>query len=362
LAAAVVLVTTGAVDRADAGGNHKRRPRPAPAPAPAPDPEPDAGPPEPPPSNPNDTYAVAAIDIAGDADPELKTAIATSVGRGLDRASAPHVAPEVVQQALRARPELVGCTSTTCLATLGGIVGASRFITVRIETAGSSFKIDLTVLTGDGPAAHKQATCEVCTMSDLGDLLAKKSAELITQPSAQPLSVTFTTTPAGAEIAVAPVGDPAARRSLGRTPATTSLAPGEYVIEATLVDHAPERRTITIADSGQPQSIPLALREIEETPATTYHLWKWVAVGAAATAIVIGGDALTYDGKGTCSTEPCPQNYEATASGIGFIGLGVLVGAAAGWMFWQDHQEASHAHAAILPTRGGVAASLSVDF
>jgi hypothetical protein len=360
-AAGAIACAVGAwAARADARP-HKKPPAPAPAPAPeaAPDPTPAA-----PTSAPSDTYAIAAIDIAGDADPGLKPAIAAAVARGLDAASAPHVTPEVVASALRARPELVGCTSTTCLAKLGSIVGAARFVTARVETAGAAYNVELTVLTVDGPVARRTAKCEVCTMSDLGDLLAKKTQELITQPAAQPVAITLATHPAGGDVEVSQDDGPASLRPVGKAPAQVSLAPGTYLVEVKLAGYSVLRKTITVADSGDPQSFQLALEPVVvETPAPEprYHTWKWIAGGGALVAIATGVVVLSYNGKQTCGTPPCATQDATVPQGLVLVGAGVVAGAATGWMFWHDAHEHS-ASALVAPTPGGATAAVMVRF
>jgi hypothetical protein len=321
--------------------------------------------PGPPPANAADTYAIAAIDIGGDADPGLKDAIAPAVARGLDAAGAPHVTPDVVASALRARPELVGCTSTTCLGKLGSIVGAARFVTARVDTAGAAFNVELTVLTTDGPVAKKTATCEVCTMSDLADLVAKKTTELITSPGPQPVEVTFSTTPTGGEVFVSPEGADKPLRALGPSPAPLTLAPGTYTVEARLDGYSVVRQSITIADDGKAQTFQLALVPIDigprETPAPKFHTWKWAAAGAGVLALGSGLVVLSYDGGQTCGTPPCRQVYETTTRGLVLVGVGVIAGAAAGWMFWHDAHE-HQATATVAPTAGGASASISITF
>jgi hypothetical protein len=360
LAAAGVILLAAA--RADAHGPHKKPP-PPPPPAPAAE-EAAPAPPPAPASAPGDTYAIAAIDIAGDADPGLKSAIAAALARGLDDAGAPHVTADVVAAALRARSELVGCTSTTCLAKLGSIVGASRFVTARVETAGAAYNVELTVLTVDGPVARTSAKCEVCTMSDLGDLLAKKTQTLITQPGAQPVAITLATTPAGGDVAVSPGENAGPLRPLGKAPAQISLAPGTYLVEVRLAGYSVLRKTITVSDTGEPQSFELALAPADaggpEGAAPRFAIWKWATGGAAAVALVSGLVVLSYDGGQACGTPPCPQVYETTGRGLALVGVGVLAGAAAGWMFWSDHERS--ARAVVAPTQGGAAASVRVDF
>jgi hypothetical protein len=350
---AVAVIALAA--RADARPR-KSTPPPAPAPVPAE--------PAPPPAPVGDTFAIASIDIAGDADPGLKNAIAASLDRGLDAAGVPRVGADVVASALHARPELVGCTSTTCLAKLGSIVGATRFLTARVEAAGAAYNVELTVLTGDGPVARKTASCEVCTMSDLGDLLAKKTQELITQPLAQPIAITLATDPAGGDVAVSSGDGGGSLRPVGKAPAQIALPPGTYLVEVKLAGYSVLRKTITVADSGDPQSFQLALEptaRVDVDTAPRYHRWKWIAAGGGALALVAGVVALAADGGGTCGTPPCRQINDGKPAGYTLVGVGVVAGAIGGWMFWHDSHERS-ATAIVAPVPGGAAAALTLSF
>jgi PEGA domain len=353
LATAGVIVLGGS---ASARPGHHKSPPPVPVPAVAPALDPPAA------AATGDTYAIIAIDISGDADPELKTAIAAAVARGLDRASAPHVAPDVVQQALRARPELVGCTSTTCLNKLGAIVGASRFITARIETAGAAYQVELIVLTPDGPIARKKAACEVCTMSEVVDLLSKTAAELVTAPGPQAVSITLATTPGGGEVSLSDGNKAGSLRRVGKAPASLSLSPGTYLVEVKLAGYSVLRTSITVADSSEPQSFKLAMTPIvEEGESTPFATWKWVAAGGAVAALIGGGVLLSQDGSPTCGTPPCYKVRDTMAPSLVLLGVGLGAGAGAGWMFWHDHGDVQ-ARAAIAPAPGGATAAVTVEF
>ncbi|MCE9576856.1 MAG: PEGA domain-containing protein [Deltaproteobacteria bacterium] len=310
-----------------------------------------------------DVWAVAAVEIAGDADPQLRPQIAAAVMRGLDRAGVSHVEGDVVAQALRARPELVGCMTTTCLEKLASMVGAARFVSARVETAGAAYSVELTTLTTDGPAARKKASCEVCTMSELGDLITAKTAALVTSPTGA-VAVTFATRPGGAEVAVVPPGEPGALQQVVKTPQSINLAPGTYQVEVKLAGYAVLRQTITVADSDEPQTFELALsRGASDTGGRPrFGLLKWIATGTGAVAL--GGAILAFarDGSDACSSAPCPKVYESSAEAFALTGLALVAGGAAGWMFWHDAHAGRSAHVAVLPTTTGVRASVSLSF
>lgn len=310
-----------------------------------------------------DVWAVASVEIAGDADPQLRPQIAAAVMRGLDRAGVGHVESDVVAQALRARPELVGCMTTTCLDKLASMVGAARFVTARVETAGAAYSVELTTLTTDGPAARKKASCEVCTMSELGDLITAKTAALVTSPSGA-VAVTFATRPDGAQVAVVPPGQPGALQQVVKTPQSISLAPGTYQVEVKLAGYAVLRQTITVTDSDEPQTFELALsRGTSDGGARPrFALLKWIAAGTSAVALGGAIGAFARDGDDACGTPPCPKRYESSAEAFAFTGLAVIAGGAAGWMFWHDAHAGRSAQVAVLPTTAGVRAALSLSF
>ncbi len=309
-----------------------------------------------------EVWAVAAVDIAGDADPQLRPQIAAAIMRGLDRAGATHVEADVVQQALRARPELVGCMTTTCLEKLASLVGAARFVTARVETAGAAYSVELTTLTTEGPAARKKAACEVCTMSELGDLITAKTAALVTSPTGA-VAVTFSTRPDGAEVAVVPPGQPGALQQVGKTPQSVSLAPGTYQVEVKLAGYAVLRQTITVADSDEPQTFELALsRSDGDRARPRFRLLKWVATGTSVLALGGAFAAFARDGDEACGAPPCPTRYESTAEAFALTGLAAVAGGVAGWMFWHDARAGRRAHVAVLPTTTGVRASVSIAF
>src|SRR5262245_55277611 len=67
--------------------------------------------------------AILDMEIQGDAPPELRDQLDKSLTGGLFAGGFEVVSRDVVRQKLRTSPELVGCTTTTCLEQVGQLVG-----------------------------------------------------------------------------------------------------------------------------------------------------------------------------------------------------------------------------------------------
>src|SRR5262249_21981321 len=147
--------------------------------------------------------AVLEVAIEGDAPPELRAQIGKSLDAGLHGTGLEVVARDEVAAKLRSSRSLVGCFSTTCLARIGNIVGASRFLRVRVEASGAAYTLGLELLAADAPGGlvdKVERACPVCTLREVTDLAGKAAADLVTGRSAA--HVRIETRPPGAEVSV----------------------------------------------------------------------------------------------------------------------------------------------------------------
>jgi len=309
-----------------------------------------------------DTYAIVSIQIAGDADPALRGQIESAILRGLRKAKMNGVAQSEVQQATRGKPELAGCVTTACLDKIGAIVGANQFLSARVETRGAAFTVLLEVLGSDrGARARREASCPVCTLTELAELISERTRELVSDQETESIELAVTSRPAGAEIFVSEgAGKPP--RSLGRAPLKASLPAGSYIVEARLDGHVAARQSVRVGDSGESQALELVLLP-EGGSAGPYKWAKWGAAGGAAAALAAGTTLLILDGNGTCDVagrDNCPRIYATAGAGVAALIGGIVLGGASGWMFWREGNAEGGAHAAIRPT--GTGAELTIAF
>ncbi|RMH40156.1 MAG: PEGA domain-containing protein [Deltaproteobacteria bacterium] len=312
------------------------------------------------------TVAVVSIEITGDGPPEMRDHAHRSLAKGLAAGGLRVIALTDVMHALADSPELIGCRSTTCLQRIGEKVGANYFVRARIEVTGSAYFVELELLSAEVEGAlvtRAERSCPVCTVTEVGDLIATAAQEMVELPPAKPVPVRIVTRPPGAVVTVDGV-------RVGESPHELNLDPGDHAIVAEAPGHVRAAQTVRISESdAEPVvvelDLPAAAAAAPPLPMTPprrpYRTWKWVAAGAATAAIATGAVLVAVDGDGRCDAAGarCAERYETGGAGAALIAIGAGAGAAAGWMFWRDARDAE---LTIAPAPGGAAASVRMAF
>jgi len=318
--------------------------------------------------------AVLSVEITGDAPPELRTQLQRSLAGGLGAGGASVVGPADVKSALEQRPELVGCTSTTCLAEIGELVAAKRFVKARVDAAGSTYLIELELLSAEAEGAvisRVERDCTVCSIMEANNSMSEAARDLLRAKDVESVPLLVNSSPSGATVAVDGV-------DVGRTPFEGELGPGEHQVSVSLDGYADSYRTVEVEARGSAQPVEIELTLTSEkalvdqvTTERPFKTLKWVAGGGSVAALTTGIVLLSIDGNEVdCGrTEPqtqCPERRETTAVGIASLGLGAALAGVTAWMFVRDAGEESATHerptAVIVPTRGGGAAVVSLRF
>lgn len=324
-----------------------------------------------------DKIAIIEIEISGDAAPELAAPVAGSIATGLAAEGAEVVTLEDVRVALRDTPELVGCTSTTCLARIGEKLGASRFVRATIDGTGAAYSLVLFLMSADetdGIVKRVDELCAGCTVTEVNELATKTAARLLSEDAPAGLAVVIATAPPGANILVD-------GNSVGTSPYTGRLAPGPHTVSARLDGYLETQKQVTVtANATAAQNFELSLTPapaIPEQPerGPRYRVWKWVAGSGAVVWLASGIALIAIDGNQTCDRAlvdvpgggqvqgQCPEVYDTALAGVLSVGVGVGLGAASGWMFYKDHQtQTAVPSASIRPTHGGGVATLRWTF
>jgi hypothetical protein len=289
--------------------------------------------------------AVLELAIEGDAEPELRPQLLLRLEGAVRGAGFDVVGRDEVAAKLRTSRALVGCTSTACLARVGALVNAKRFIKARVEASGAAFTIELELLGADAPGGQirrLERACPVCTLSEVNDRVGRAVVELITgrQPELRAVKLVVDTRPAGASVSCDD-------SLLGIAPVEVELEPGEHLCRATLpVGYLPaERREVVAPDSparivltleAEASRAPVAVAEAQ--PTRRYGTWKWVAAGGAGAAVVGGVTLLAIDGHGVdCAPgATCRSVYSTRDAGIALVAAGAALGALAAWLFLSD--------------------------
>jgi hypothetical protein len=300
--------------------------------------------------------AVLEIRIEGDAAPELRDQLDKSLAGGLSKAGWEVVSRLQVQKKLDATPELVGCMTTTCLEAIGAKVGTSRFVRVRVSATGAAYTVELELLAADvatGPIARMEKSCAPCTFDEANEMMSAAAAQL-REGAGDKVLVRVSSEPPGAVIEVD--GKP-----LGVAPLEEEMLPGDHVFRAKLAGRADALVTasVTRQPGGDAQTVALSLPDTargasvtERTlpapgheddttppPGGPYRVWKWVAAGTGAAAIIAGLWLIGTDGDGIdcpAGGGECPYTRDSALSGTLLTVAGVGLGGVATWMFLHD--------------------------
>jgi len=203
---------------------------------------------------------------------------------------------------------------------------------VRIRKSSGSHHLRLQLENAAGETVDEAvATCEICGLSELGEVIADRSATLVGQfdadQAAAPL-LRITTEPASAEIRVDD-------ERVGVSNAEVELAPGEHVIEVDADGFVRQRRTVRL-EQGTRRELQIRLSRAEApTPTdgtrpggraltiaggTTLALGLG-ALGAGATLLALDGEPIQRN----CNPDPngqCARLHTTLVGGATSIGLG----------------------------------------
>ncbi len=282
---------------------------------------------------PRQRVAVLELSIEGDAPPELRTQLERSLDGGLYSAGFEVMTRAAVAEALAGTPNLIGCTSTTCLERIGEIVGGTRFVRARVAASGASYDMELDLLGAEvegGLILHKESTCDVCTIGEANDAMSRLAESLGEMPAPE-LPVAFRSDPTGAALRVD-------GKVLGRAPVDAMLAAGSHQVEARLAGRRQLARQIEVAEQpgGGAQEVLLTL---PVAPAPRYRIWKWAAAAAGVVALGTGVVLLSIDDTCTSSApegHTCPRLYDTVLGGAVLTVAGLGLAGASVYFFYSD--------------------------
>jgi hypothetical protein len=313
--------------------------------------------------------AILGLQIRGDAAPELKALLETSIGKGLEASGLQVIARARVADALAGEPDLLDCVSTTCLQRIGEVTGATHFLRASVEAVGAAYTLQLVLMStaAEGNEERRlEESCPVCTLAEVSELLTETATRLVTEEQL-PVPVVIATRPQGADLRIDD-------EPVGTSPFQGALTPGPHRISALFPGHLESRQTIEVAGADEPQRFEVILTK-EPTAGETrparrpFRTWKWVATGSAAAALITGIALISIDGNGTCSgsDRECPEHYDTIVPGILGVGVGLGLAGTGGWMFLRDRADArsktiGRKTMSLVPVTGGAVGSLSFVF
>jgi hypothetical protein len=319
-------------------------------------------------SVPSKAVAVLALEVEGGARAQIEKLTQESVNRSLQAEGMSAVSHDDVKHALRKKPALSGCTTPACLEKIAKIVGAERFVKLKIEASAGAYTFEIEVLGMDGQSRTSSGTCPVCTVSEAGEQIGAAVVEALHGPGEEtPTVVTgdplvqIVTDPQGARLTID-------GKDIGVAPYRGSLTPGAHRIVASREGYEAVEMDIDVAaGSADVQGFEVKLTAGDTLPppppSRPFRTIKWAGAGATVAALAWGSVWIAVDGKGTCGgpIETCPEVYATRTPGLVIVGAGVALGAVTTWMFLRD-RSSSRTEIMVAPTSGGAVGGVKLRF
>jgi hypothetical protein len=306
--------------------------------------------------------AIVALEIGGDAAPELREPIQKSLLRGLADGGVRAVSLDAAMAKLAGNHDLVGCVSITCLGQMADVLGVSELLRGRIEGSGTNYSIALELLSPGaegGIERRVEDTCAVCTISDLDQRVAALTGRLLGETTVELTEVVIASSPAGASLTID-------GRPVGTAPFSGKLAEGDHRVHAVLAGRGTVDQTIAVGARGdEPRRFELVLPALQLTAADRpFRTWKWLGAGGSVALLAIGIGLLAVDGEPTCGDigdRECKSLRDTKLAGVLSVGGGVALGGFTSWMFYRDHADRG-ARVEVAPTASGAAVGMSWRF
>ncbi len=316
------------------------------------------------PSSAEHNIALISLEISGDGSPELRSHLQKHIAKGLKGNKGKVISLDQTLRTLRTTPELIGCTSSTCLQQIGKLTSSRLFVRARVIANGANYEIELQLLSPsveNGVLKTITESCDVCTVSELSELVSSSAKQLIhPQDNVALQLVRIKTTPSGARVSID-------GKEVGISPIETKLSVGLHKVSITVDGRVQEAHTIKVDAVGdvQPFALSLALSQSPVLGAGTsdggekeFGLLKWAAVAASGGFLIASAVNFSLDGERSHDD----QIYETFGLGVGTLSAGVLLGAAAGWMFWQERNSPNAPSSALSLQLGSSQAIGSYQF
>jgi len=171
--------------------------------------------------------ALLPLQVEGDLNAGWRDRIVEDLSRGMVQAGVEVVGPEAV---LEASGGIKDCNNAKCYAFLSSSVGARFLLRSRISVDERNYSVSIDIIDGnDGSiAASSSESCQLCGLSEVGDLVTKQAAALrqkVDMLALEPAVVAITSDPSGATIYIDGT-------KVGTTPMEQALSPGGHRAEA----------------------------------------------------------------------------------------------------------------------------------
>lgn len=171
--------------------------------------------------------ALLPLKIEGDLNDGWRDRIVEDLSRGLLQAGVDVADPEAV---IQASGGVKDCNNAKCFKFLSASVEARFLVRAEVSVQERNYSVSIDIIDGnDGSvAASSSESCQLCGLSEVGDLVTKQAAALRKKVDAlalEPAVVAVTSDPAGATIYID-------GKKVGTTPLEQALSAGDHRAEA----------------------------------------------------------------------------------------------------------------------------------
>jgi hypothetical protein len=243
--------------------------------APAGDPTAEAG------EGPGAKAAILPLVVQGELSDVDRQALTSELVEGLRRGAFEIVTPEEVAAAA---PNASKCAEAACYQKIAAQTGATHLVRAEVVIKDRDYDVRVQLIDGkSGTVVVKSAEgCEICGITDAGNLMATAAATLRTKLDALasgPATAVVTSEPTGAEVTVD-------GELVGVTPLERQVIPGKHVLRVSKEGYIAVEREVTFVEGVQ-ETLPFQLEKVpSRLPARPWG-WASLALGIGAIGVAI---------------------------------------------------------------------------
>jgi len=229
-----------------------------------------------------------------------------ALAKGLRGGGLKVIPSNTVRDKLKLGVENAGCDEGACLQTAHGLIPAQRYATLRVESVGKNYTVEVRLFKENRLQAKSIGRCDICTFFEALQTVEHTASEVGTKGEEPPDSPPI-------EKPASPLPDPPTKPKTEPEMAPTAGPP---------------------ANNTAPAKI--------ESPPRQWPLWPGiVAGGIGVLAVAVGAPLIAINGNGTnCVGDPLPDKtncqdlYKTGTAGWVFAGMGVGALVASGVLFY----------------------------
>ena len=221
--------------------------------------------------------AILPLEVRGELSEADREALTAELVEGLRRGDFEVVAPTEV---LAASPDAVSCADAACVQTVARDTGATQVVRATVVVEDRDYHVTVRLLDGSTgkSLASTEEGCEICGITDAGELIAAASATLRTKLDALakgPASVEVVSTPSDAQVFID-------GELVGTTPLAQPVVAGKRVLRVSREGYITIEREVTFVE-GVAESLAF---ELEKVPSRLpSRPWGWVSLGVGLAGV-----------------------------------------------------------------------------